>query len=111
MSAITDMFPSDADEQAAIERILREQPDLAVMIEKAQAKAREMFANPRFALDTRQYDDWDPPIRLVIRADVPESAYRDMLRLFIHWLAHDAEYDDKRLNISFLPRALSARAR
>ena len=99
MSAISDMLPSDAAEQAEIRRILREQPDLAAMIERAQTKARDMFSDPRFTLDTRQYDDWDPPLRLVIRADVPEQELRAALVEFIHWMSQESGYDRERLAI------------
>lgn len=108
MSAISDMLPSDAAEQAEIERILREKPDLAAMIERAQAKARDMFSDPRFTLDTRQYDDWDPPLRLVISADIEEPDYQETLRRFIDWLAHDTSQDDARLRISLFPHAVPA---
>ncbi len=110
MSGISDMLPSDASEQAEIQRILREQPDLAAMIETAQARAREVVVDPRFSLDTRQYDDWDPPLRLVISADIAESDYQETLRRFIHWLAHDASYDYPRLTISLSPQAIPASA-
>ena len=110
MSAISDMLPSDATEQAEIRRILREQPDLAAMIERAQTKARDMFSDPRFTLDTRQYDDWDPPLRLVISADIAQEAYEATVRRFIHWLAHDTSQDDARLRISLFPHAVPASA-
>lgn len=99
MIAIRDMLPDDTDEQREIERILSEQPDLQVMIERAQAKAREMFANPRFTLDTRQYDDWDPPIRLIVRADVPDEEYSDALLGYIHWMSQEPAYDRDRITI------------
>ena len=111
MIAIKDMLPPDADEQREIERILREQPDLRVMIEKTQAKAREMFPNPRFTLDTRQYDDWDPPVRLTIRADVADANFSEALQGFISWLSHDPDYDHDRITIFPLLRRVSGRAR
>jgi hypothetical protein len=111
MIAIKDMLPTDADEQAQIERILREQPDLQVMIEKAQAKAHEMFSDPHFTLDTRQYDDWDPPIRLIIRADVAESDYSDALLGYIHWMSHEPGYDRDRIMIFPFLHAVSGTAR
>lgn len=97
MIAIKDMLPSDADEQAAIERILREQPDLSLMIERAQTKAREMFTNPRFSLDTHGYDDWNPQTRLVIRADVPEETIDTSFLEYVHWLAMEPGVDLDRL--------------
>lgn len=62
MIAIEAMMPDDADEQREIQRLLREQPDLQVMIERAQAKVREMFDGLSFTLDAPQFDDWDPPL-------------------------------------------------
>lgn len=111
MIAIKDMLPSDADEQARIERILREQPDLQLMIERARVKAREMFSNPRFTLDTRQYDDWDPPIRLIIRADVPDQEFSDALLGYIDWMSQDADYDRDRISISPLLHRMPASSR
>lgn len=107
MIAIKDMLPSDADEQAAIERILREQPVLAVMIDKAQTKAREVFINPRFTLDTRQYDEWDPPIRLGVRAEVLEENFDASFLGFIHWLAAEPEVDFDRLGIEPMLHAVT----
>ncbi len=49
MIAIKDMLPSDADEQAAIERILREQPDLSLMIEGASQGSRDVHQPPLLA--------------------------------------------------------------
>ena len=111
MIAIDAMLPDDVDEQREIERILREQPDLEVIIAKAQAKAREMFANPRFTLDTRQYDDWDPPIRLIVRADVPDEEYSDALLGYIHWMSHEPAYDRDRITISPLLHRVPAPSR
>lgn len=107
MSAISDMLPADADDQAAIERLLREQLDLTGMIETAQTKAREMFVNPRFSLDTRQYDDWDPPIRLVVRADVPEETFDASLLGYVHWLALEPGVDLDRLGIEPMLHAVT----
>ncbi len=107
MSVISDMLPSDAAEQAEIERILREQPDLAAMIETAQAKAREVFAEPRFSLDTHGYDDWDPPLRLVVRADVPEEKFDATFLGYIHWLGAEPGIDLDRLSIDPLLHAVA----
>jgi hypothetical protein len=111
MIAIDAMLPDDVDEQREIQRILSEQPDLEVIIAKAQAKAREMFANPRFTLDTRQYDDWDPPIRLIVRADVDAARYSDALRQYLDWLTYDSGYDSTRITISPLFHRVVANSR
>jgi len=100
MIAIKDMLPSDADEQAAIERILREQPDLSVMIERAQTKAREMFTNPRFSLDTHGYDDWNPPLQLIAHAEMERIPYQKWLIRFKQWLVEALRYDSDRILIS-----------
>lgn len=101
MIAIKDMLPPDADEQREIERLLREQPDLQVMIEKAQAKAREMFPSPRFVLEPVRYrDEWDPPMQLIVVSDVGRDDYRRLLLEFKRWLVEDLRYDNDRILIT-----------
>ncbi len=89
MSVMSDMLQSDAAEQ----------PDLTAMIETAEAKAREVFAEPRFSLDTHGYDDWDPPLRLEVRADVPEDEFDATFLSYIHWLGAEPGIDLDRLSI------------
>lgn len=101
MIAIKDMLPSDADEQREIERMLREQPDLRVMIERAQAKARELFPNPRFTLEMLRYgDEWDPPLQMIVHAELDRDDYRELLIQFKHWLVEDLKYDNDRVLIT-----------
>jgi hypothetical protein len=101
MIAIQDMLPDDVDEQQEIQRLLREQPDLQVMIEKAQAKAREMFPNPRFVLEPVRYgDEWDPPLQMIVHAELDRDQYRALLIQFMRWLADDLKYDSDRLLIT-----------
>ncbi len=100
MIAIEEMLPDDVDEQREIERILREQPDLRVIIERAQAKAREMFPNPHFVLEPVRYrDDWDPPLQLIARSDIGRDEYRRLLLEFKRWLVEDLRYDSDRILI------------
>jgi len=101
MSAINEILPPDADEQAAVERILREQPDLAVMIEKAQVKARELFPNPSFTLELLQYgDEWDPPLQMIAHAKLDRISYQDSFLSFKRWLVEDLGYDSDRILIT-----------
>jgi len=101
MISIEEMLPDDADEQREIERILREQPDLQVMIEKAQAKAHEMFPNPRFVLEPVRYgDEWDPPLQLIVVSDVGRDDYRRSLLEFKRWLVEELRYDNDRILIT-----------
>lgn len=101
MNAISDMLPADADEQAEIERILREQPDLAGMIEKAQVKASELFPKPSFTLELLHYgDQWDPPLQLIAHAEMERISYQEALIRFKRWLVDDLRYDSDRILIS-----------
>jgi len=101
MISIEEMLPDDADEQREIESILREQPDLQVMIERVQAKAREMFPDPRFVLEPIRYrDDWDPPLQLIARSDIGRDEYRQLLLEFKRWLVEDLRYDSDRILIT-----------
>ncbi len=71
------------------------------MIEKAQAKAREMFPSPRFVLEPVRYrDEWDPPMQLIVVSDVGRDDYRRLLLEFKRWLVEDLRYDNDRILIT-----------
>lgn len=112
MIAIDAMLPDDIDEQREIRRILREQPDLQVMIARAQAKAREMFPEPRFALELVRYrDEWDPPLQMIVVSDIGRDEYRRLLLEFKRWLVEELRYDYDRILITAMrdPSSLSSR--
>lgn len=101
MIAIKGMLPPDADEQREVQRILLEQPDLQVMIERAQAKAREIFPQSRFVLEPIRYgDEWDPPLQLLVLSDVGRDEYRRSLLEFKRWLVEELRYDSDKILIT-----------
>ncbi len=64
MVAMAQLIPEDPQEQASVLEVLRQHPELKTFIAKASAKAEQVFPGATMHLDTVQYDDWDPPVRL-----------------------------------------------
>lgn len=90
-----------ADEQAAITRLLGDQPDLAGMIEKAQVKARELFPKPSFTLELLHFgDQGGPPLQLIAHAEMERISYQEALIRFKRWLVEALRYDSDRILIS-----------
>ncbi len=108
MIAIEEMLPPETDEQREIQRILCEQPDLQVMIKKAQAQAGEKSPRPRFVLEPVRYgDEWDLPMQLIVMSDVGRDDYRRFLLEFKRWLVEELHYDSDRILITAQPSVAS----
>ena len=99
MVAVAQFIPADPDQKASVLAVLREHPEMAAMIVRASEKTGDIFAKYRITLDTRQYDDWDPPVRMLVWVDEPWEAFKADVERFTHWLAHDASHDRKLLFI------------
>jgi hypothetical protein len=110
MVAVTNMMPSDPDERATIRQVLREHPELERFIERISRHAAEVFPGAEMSLDTRQYDDWDPPVRLIVTAPYTDrEAFSRLDRAWTTWLLAQPEYDPARLFVTVLPHNLHRR--
>jgi len=97
MVAMSQLIPDDPQEQASVLEVLREHPELRGFIAKASAKAEELFPGASMHLDTVQYDEWDPPLTLIINAPAPWPEYQASRDTFIHWLVEQPEFDLDRM--------------
>ena len=95
MVAMAQLIPEDPQEQASVLEVLRQHPALKTFIAKASAKAEEIFPGATMHLDTIQYDDWDPPVSLIIRSPLPMLEHRIAVNIYIHWLTSQPDYDDE----------------
>lgn len=71
MVAVAQLIPKDPEEQKTVLGVLQEHPELQGFIARATKRARETFTDPEIHLDTVRYDEWGPPLRLIIRAPMP----------------------------------------
>ncbi len=99
MVAMAQLIPEDPEEQASVLAVLRTHPELKSFIAKASAKAEEVFPGATMHLDTVQYDDWDPPVSLIIRSPLPMPEHRIAVNVYIQWLTSQTDYDDELISV------------
>lgn len=93
MVALKEFYPTVPDDRATVEDVLRRQPDTVRFIERLRQHVRSIYDEPRISLNTRQYDEWDPPITVVIYADIPNEEYGEQLLNVIDWVNQDPDYN------------------
>ena len=89
MVAVTQFIPDDPKEKESVLAVLRAHPELQDFIARASRKARELSPNVTIELDTVRYDDWDPPIRMLVHLILPWEEYRLASRTYIRWLTRE----------------------
>ncbi len=92
MVAVAQFIPPDPETQASVFAVLREHPELQNFILRASEKAEEIFPEVQITLDTVQYDDWDPPVRMKVHAVETLDRFEELFSHYTHWLAYDADY-------------------
>lgn len=104
MVAMKELLPDDPDDRMMIRRILDASPELGTFIQKVGNYAVELFIHSQIKLDTRQYDEWDAPLNMIITVpfdDHQQFTVRD--RQFTSWIVRQPEYDPARLFVMILP--------
>jgi len=95
MVAMAQLIPKDPQEQASVLAVLRAHPELKAFIAKASAKAEEVFPGATMHLDTVQYDDWDPPVRLIIGAPQSKEQFMARINAYMMWVDDQPDYDEE----------------
>ncbi|HEV2066295.1 MAG TPA: hypothetical protein VGR08_05620 [Thermomicrobiales bacterium] len=93
MVAVAQLMPQDPEEQRTVLGVLREHPELPGFIARATQRAHEVFTDPEIHLDTVRYDEWDPPLRVIIRVPMRMPEYREAFREYLRRLSPNPEYD------------------
>lgn len=93
MVAVAKLIPKDPKEQASVLEVLRAHPELPDFIARASQKAEEVFADPLIHLDTVGYDEWDPPVRLIIEAPMSWESFEPAFDRFLKWLSPNPDYN------------------
>ena len=93
MVAVAQFIPKDPQEKESVLAVLREHPELQDFIARVSAKAEAMFPEVAISLDTVQYDDWDPPVRMLVHITQPWDDYTAASDIFARWVGHLPEYD------------------
>ena len=104
MVALNNLMPDNPDEKAEIRRLLESDRELRAIVQRVGAYGIALFPDATLSLNTRQHDEWDPPLSMIITApysDRHDFSERD--RRFTSWLASQSGYDPDRLFVMVLP--------
>jgi hypothetical protein len=79
MVAVAQFIPEDPREKDSVLAVLAKHPELESFIVEVSDEAHERFPEVRIELDTVGYDDWDPPLRMLVHVTQPLDSYRDAI--------------------------------
>ena len=108
MVALSRMMPTDPDEREQVRRVLGEHPELGAFIERLGRHAAEVFPGAELTLDTRQYDDWDPPLHVIVAALLGAKDYGGAYLRLLEWANADPDYDSSLVHVSLRTRHQNA---
>jgi hypothetical protein len=105
MVARQEYAPEGDSSSPDVAEILENNPDIRTMVEMVAGRAASYFRWIAVSLDTRQYEDWDPPLRITITVPYTgEEEWARQYKEFKTWLVQQADYDLNRLSVMVLPR-------
>jgi len=93
MAKIAQLIPNDPTAKESVVAVLREHPELQDFIARVTDKAEEVFPEFDIVLDTVQYDEWDPPVRMLVHITQPWDDCWDSSATFVHWVGRLPKYD------------------
>ncbi len=93
MVAVAQFIPKDPKEKESVLAVLREHPELQDFIARVSEQAEAMFPEVSISLDMVRYDDWDPPLRMLLHVFQPWADYRQTVDLFTHDVGHRPDYN------------------
>jgi hypothetical protein len=86
MVAVAKLLPTDPEEEASVLSVLKEHPEARVFIQQASEKAQDVFPGVRITVDAVQWEEWDPPLRMVLTIPGPWEVYQTAMGAFVDWL-------------------------
>jgi hypothetical protein len=100
MVNVAQIIPTDPEEQASVLAVLRDHPELREFIQRTGDKADQIFPEARITLDTQQFDEWDPPVRMLVHAHAQDiDAFMPQYHRFSAWLSHEAPYPEDLIQV------------
>lgn len=110
MAALPGYEHSNIPYQSDVAEVIDKNPDIRAMVEKIAGHAASYFGWMTVSLDTRQYDEWDPPLRMTITVPfVDEVKWAHHYGEFITWLANLEDYNLDRLQVMLLSQKPESR--
>lgn len=105
MAALPGYEQPHIPDQSEAAKVIEANPDIKAMVEKIAGHAASYFGWITVSLDTRQYDEWDPPLRMTITVPYTgEQEWPRQYQEFKTWLVDQDDYDLDRLTVMLLAR-------
>jgi hypothetical protein len=105
MAALPGYEQSNIPDQSDVDEVMENNPDIRAMVEKIAGHAMSYFLWMTVYLDTRQYDEWDPPLQMTITVPyINEEKWTQQYREFKTWLVEQDDYDRDRLSVLILAK-------
>jgi hypothetical protein len=107
MAALQEYLPGSGSSRSEAADVLEKNPDIRGMVEKIAGHAASYFGWMSVLLDTKQYDEWDPPLRMTITVPYPGGdAWARQYSDFVSWLTGQNDYDVNRLQVLLLSQKM-----
>lgn len=94
MVAVANLLPDNPEDEATVLSLLKEHPELRTFIQQASAKALELFPGSTIELDTVRYDDWDPPMRMIVSVRGDLEGLMPARMDYLRWLHAALSYPE-----------------
>lgn len=87
------LLPNDRNKRMVIERAFEADPQTADFVRDAISHVQEIWPEANVELQSIQYDDWDPPVSIVIYSNLRDSEFVDFSRTVSEWAVHQDGYN------------------
>lgn len=93
VAALQDILPDDADQRAVIERAFKAHPETADFVRRAVAHIESTWPEAEIYLQSKQYDDWDPPVTIEIFLKHDPSEFLSNFKAISSWMVEQPGYN------------------
>lgn len=100
MVAIKSFLPSQPDDRELTTSVLDAHPGLANFVVRFSEQILESRGDADISLNARQYDDWDPPLTVVIRESISPDQYVERFERIYDIARSTPGYDHNLVHIS-----------
>lgn len=96
---LTALFPANTGDRDDVSLILLSYPELPSMVSRAIPVIKDVVPGASISLDTRTYDDWESPLRLLIGYSGLSETEIDVYQTLLRRLRSEVEFDSDLIQI------------
>lgn len=102
MIALKEFLPDNPQDRSSITETLRLHPVSARFISRFAERIEREYPQSEIVIDNRQYDEWDPPLTMMIRLPVDRGDYASSFDAIHTKASTDRDYDDREVSLLVL---------